>query len=60
MMDDCLANLLLNLSLPTLSQLAPPIAALDASGIGVAPIIVAPIIVFITIQQRRAGIRWWE
>ncbi len=56
---DCLANLLLNLSLPTLSQLAPPIATMDASNSTVF-VVVIPIILFILIQRRRTGATWLD
>ena len=55
-MYNCLANLFVQLTLPTLDQLAPPIAAIDSSSTGVI-FIVLPVAVFVTIQRRRAGAR---
>ena len=55
-MYNCLANVLLNPSLPTLEQVAPLIAAIDATPIAVI-VVVAPIVAFVLIQERRAGAR---
>jgi hypothetical protein len=58
-MYNCLANIVLNPSIPTLEQVAPPIAVIDTSPVSVF-VVVIPIILFVLIQQRHAGARWWE
>jgi hypothetical protein len=58
-MYNCLANVVSNSSLPTLEQLAPPMAVVDTSPIPVF-VVVIPVMVLVSVQRRRAGARWWE